>query len=103
MLESAVEVIGNVAATETGRLPIRCEHQVIDEELAPSVEEFGERLAAAGRIEDVAFFDLYPGKSTTLGGESVAFAAEPFLFFQQRLAGREPFLLRNDLMLFHRS
>src|SRR5262249_19942626 len=103
MLESAVEVIGNVAATETGCVPIRREHQVIDEELAPSVEEFGEGLAAAGRIEDVAFFDLYPGKSTTLGGESVTFAAEPFLLFQQRLAGRQPFFVRNDWVLFHRS
>ena len=44
----AVEMIGEVGAARAAFAPIRAEHEVIDDQLAPPIEEIAERLFAFG-------------------------------------------------------
>jgi hypothetical protein len=48
-------------AAGAGFLPLRTEHEVINDELAFAVEQIGERFLAARGIENVVLFDLYLG------------------------------------------
>jgi hypothetical protein len=73
---------------------------VIDDELAASVEQVGERQAAAvGGFEDVVFLDLDPGQRAALFRQAVALARPGLLLGEQRAARLDPFLLRDDVML----
>ena len=51
MQSRTVEMIGEVGAARATFAPIGAEHEVIDDELAPPVEQIGERLFAFRRVE----------------------------------------------------
>jgi hypothetical protein len=74
----------------------RSHHEVLDEELAPAVEEIGERHFALWPAEDIALLDLHPGQGPPLGGQGVTTPCELLFLRQERLARREPFLARGD-------
>src|SRR5579862_836303 len=96
MLDGAVKVIGDKRAAKAGGVPVRREHQVVDEQLAAAFEKFSQSFSAGGRIVVIVLFDFDPGQCAALGGERVAIAQVPFLFGQQFLAGGEPRFARND-------
>jgi len=75
---------------------------VLDEELAPPVEELGQRHRALGPVENVLLVHLHPRQRAALRGQPVAEARELFLFRQKGFAGFEPFLARDDLRRVHR-
>src|SRR4249919_3335424 len=62
----SVEMIGEVGATRTAIAPIRAEHEVIDDQLAPPIEEIAEGLFAFGSVEDIILLDLDPGERAPL-------------------------------------
>jgi hypothetical protein len=60
-------------------LPLRAEHEVVDDELASPFEQVGESFIAARRIEDIVLFDFNPGKLAAFGGNRVALVRELLL------------------------
>ena len=96
MHECRVRVVHVEGAAGAGLLPLRTEHEVINNELAFAVEEIGERFLAARGFENVIRFDFDPGQLAPLRGHSVTLARELLLAGQQFFAGHEPFLSRND-------
>jgi hypothetical protein len=80
MHDDAVEVVGLERATFAALLPTGSEHEVIDDQLAPPVEEVGKRLLATGPIEDVLLVYSLSGKLAALTAQFIAKKGE-LLFF----------------------
>src|SRR5262245_55248339 len=100
MLARAVDLIGEQRAAGASLFPLGAEHEVIDDELAASVEQIGERHAAAvGGFEDVVLLDLDPGQRAALFRQAVALARPGLLLGEKRAARLEPLLLRDNVML----
>ena len=60
-------------------VPVRAEHEVVDDELAPGAEQTGQRLLAVRAVEDVCLLDLLPGKRPSQPAQLVALPGEtPF-------------------------
>src|SRR4029450_6875593 len=78
-------------------------HEMLDEELAASVEQIGQCHLALRRVEDVLLLDLHPGQRTALGGQSVARPRQLLLLRHERLASSEPFFARDDSGAIHRG
>src|SRR4029077_710400 len=51
MQSGAVEMIGEVGAARAAFAPIRAEHEVIDDQLAPPIEQIAKRLFALRGVE----------------------------------------------------
>ena len=69
---------------------------MIDDELAATVEEIGERLLSMRTVEDIRLLDTYPGQRTALGGQFVVLAHEVLLACQESAALGEPLLPADD-------
>ena len=72
-------------------LPVRAEHEVVDDELAAPVEQVGERDLSLRRVEDVVLVDLDPGQLAPLRASSSRWRVSSFSLREQRLARGEPF------------
>ena len=55
-----IEVVGPEGAVLAAFLPVRVEHEVVDDELIPSGEEIAERAASVRTLEDVVLLDALP-------------------------------------------
>jgi hypothetical protein len=78
------------------------EHEVVDDELRPAIEEIAKGLGAGLGLETVVLLDQRPGKLPALPGELVA-QPRVFLFADKQLsASSRPFILRSDLVTGHR-
>ena len=53
-------MVGHERTTRAALLPIRPEHEVVNDQLAASVEKVGERFFAGGRVKDVVLLDFHP-------------------------------------------
>src|SRR5262249_43799058 len=102
MRESAGDMIGQERATRATFYPSRAEHEMIDDQLAASVEEVGERFLAVRPLEDVLLVDLDPGQFAPLGAHPVAHPGKLFLVGQVEFARLEPFFSRYDFVVLHR-
>ena len=100
MHQRAVEVIGEEGAAGASRLPIRPEHEMIDDELAAVAEEIGEAFAPFGRIETVVLVNLDPGQRPALRIQAIA-RPGVFLFSRQQRAARLQPLLARYHGIFH--
>src|SRR5262249_21182397 len=76
-------------------------HEVLEEKLTPSVEQFGKRDLAGRGVEDILLLDPDPGQRTLLGAQCVARTGEFLFLGQQRLPGAKPFFTSHNLMLLH--
>src|SRR5262245_9492349 len=76
---------------------------MIDDQLAASGEEVGERLRAVRPVEHVTFFDLNPGQVAPLGAQLITQPGELLLPRQMGLAGDKPLFLRHDWVVVHHS
>jgi hypothetical protein len=101
MDESAVDVIGLERAADAAFLPSRAEHEMIDDQLAASIEEVGERLLAVRPIEQIGLFDPDPGQLAALPCHLVADLGQRLLMRQMRLARDQPFFPRDDFLRVH--
>src|SRR4029450_5533591 len=72
MRERTLDVIDLERASDALTDLARAHHEVLDEELAASVEQVGQRQFAIGRVADVLLVDLHPGQRPTVGGTHVA-------------------------------
>ena len=73
-------------------VPLRIEHEVVDDQLAATVEQIGERLFAVGAVKHVVFFDLLPRKFLPRASQLVAQTAEFFLFREKFLPCLDPLI-----------
>src|SRR5205823_3356786 len=96
MLHGRLEVVRPERADRTALLPVRAEHEVIDEQLAAAVEEISQRLLAVWALEDVLLLDRLPGKALSLLRQLVACACELLLLGEQLLARLEPLVVADD-------
>ena len=62
----AVEVIGEQRAARTTLLPVRSEHEMIDDQLAAIAEQVGQRFFSIRPIEFVTLVYLQPGQRAAL-------------------------------------
>src|SRR5580704_10477908 len=102
MHQRAVRMVHVERATGATLLPIRTEHEVIDNELAFAIEEVGECFLATRGIENVVLLDLDPGKLAAFRSQSVTLARQLLLFGEQFLASRKPFLSRHYFRVVNR-
>src|SRR5215472_13231656 len=82
-------------------IPIRIEHEVVDNELAAAVKEIGERLPALAAFEDIFSFDALPRQRAPLAIQLIAKPRKFLLPGEVRLARRDPFIVRNHGMSAH--
>src|SRR4029077_5060597 len=80
-------------------IPLRVEHEVVDDELASGSEQVGECDLTARCIEHVRRFHLHPGQFAPLTAEVVATSGEFLLRGEQRGSLAEPLLTRDHAVL----
>ena len=59
-------------ATDAAFGPVGAEHEMLDDELAASIEQVGERHRAVGAVEYVVLFYLDPRERAAFGAQLVA-------------------------------
>src|SRR5262245_65005103 len=101
MHDVAVDVVGRPGATRAALLPSRTEHEVVDDELAASLEEVAEGFLAVRSLEQVGLVDPDPGQLAPLGAQAIAQMGQFLLLAQELLAGRKPLVARHDSRLAH--
>jgi len=92
MRDDSRHMIRQERAADAALFPVRAEHEVVDDQLAASVEQIGECFCALRRVERIGLVDLHPRQFAAFAREFVARAHVGFLLGEERPAGREPFL-----------
>src|SRR5262245_25998974 len=101
MREHAVDAVGyRRTGRATGLVP-PAEHEVVDEQLGPPVEQIDERLLALVRVEAVLLVNLHPGELASQPRELVAESRVLLLADEQLLSGGEPLLARTGRVIVH--
>src|SRR5262249_10351825 len=99
--EQAGDVIDLERAADALRDLAGSHHEVLDEELAPAVEQIGEAHPALRCVEDVLLLDPGPRELATELAELVALLREGLLDFQELHALLDPLRPGNDSMRLH--
>src|ERR1022692_2176586 len=99
--DAAGETVGDRRAARTTFVPVRIEHEVIDEHLRTPAEQIAQRRIAVFGREPVVLLNLHPGQVLPPSRKFVA-AARQFLFsFEQLEARCEPFLSSAECVGCH--
>jgi hypothetical protein len=77
-------------------------HEVVDQQLRASVEQFPERFRAVVGLEGITPLDGHLRQFPALACQLVTAAGELFLAIEQLDAGGKPLLTRSDRMHRHR-
>src|SRR5215469_13825733 len=101
MRDHTLEAIRPERAAFAALVPFGREHEVLDHELRPALEEIRQCRSSVGALEQIGPFDFRPGQRAPLFAEAVAGACEFLFMREQRLARFDPFLLRDDLVRLH--
>lgn len=91
-LESVGHLVGFGGTARAALVPVRREHEVVDEQLATSVEQVEQRGLAVRTLDDVLPVDLDHREPAPVCVERVARRREFLLPGQQLLAGNQPLL-----------
>src|SRR5688572_25344169 len=102
-MREVTDLVDDHRAAVAAGLVAWTEHEMVEQELASSLEEIGEALLAVGSFEDVAFLDSHARQASPLGGERVARAGGLFLFCSQLGERRFPGFFRDDRRQIHRA
>src|SRR5262249_50689573 len=74
-------------------------HEMLDDQLAASVKEIGERLLATRAIEDVFLLDFDPGQLAALAAQLIAQPSQLLLLAQMLLTRSDPLVSGHDSVL----
>src|SRR3954471_1262329 len=91
-----VEMVAELRAARAAVLPVRREHEVIDDQPSATLEQLAKRLPAGRRVEGIGLVDRRPRRGAALLDDPRAQLGELLFLGQQRLAGREPLRAGND-------
>src|SRR3954452_21340176 len=97
------ELVDDHRAAIAAGLLIRPEHEVVDEQLPPALEQVEEGRDAVRSLEFVLLLDPHDRLATALGGEGVALPRHRLLLGQYALVRGVPFILRHDVREIHPS
>ena len=84
--EAARQLVGAGGAAGATVLPLRVEHEVVDDEPGSALEDVDEAHPAVGAVELIVLHDLDHGQVSALGAERVALPGQVLLLCQQLLA-----------------
>src|SRR5437764_2538751 len=96
MLPRRIEMIGDKGAPFAHVIGTRRQHEVIERELAATLEQIRKRAFSLGCYEHVRLIDFDPGQPATFGTKCIELVGYGFLLEEERLAGGKPFLPRYD-------
>src|SRR5216684_3889302 len=91
--DDLVEVVRPERAVWTTLVPLRREHEVIDNELAPPTKELGESHRSLGTLEDILLLDFLPRQFAPLPAQFIAELCEFLLLRQKRFSRRQPLVV----------
>src|SRR3546814_13163109 len=94
-------MIGLERTAEATLGPVRAEHEVLDHQLAATLEQLAQENRAAGIVKAIVLRKASPGQLPTLFAERIALAGELFLFLQMGAVGGQPVLIGYDLVRCH--
>src|SRR5207237_3577512 len=94
-------MVNQEGAAGAACFPSGAEHEVIDDELATSLEEAGEGFWPLFRVENILFLDPDPGQGQTLAVNGIAEVGELFFTLQEGFPGFEPGFRRDDGVIWH--
>ena len=89
-------MVGDEGAGRASLLPLRVEHEVVDDQLTPAIEQIEKRAAAARPVERVVLFDPHHRQLATLGALRVTLAAPLLLLDEQLLSCAQPRVSGHD-------
>src|SRR5258708_39276505 len=97
----SVEVVRPERATRASLLPVRTEHEVIDDQLRTPRKEVGQRLFAVRSLENVLLVHSLPRQFAPLLTKLVTQSSKFLFLCQKLLASADPLILRHNFMSFH--
>ncbi len=103
LLVQPVEMVAELRAARAAVLPVRREHEVIDDQPPAALEQLAERLPAGRRVEGIGLVDRRPGQGAAPLDDPRAQLGELLFLGQQRRRRRQPFRAGNDVVLHGRS
>ncbi len=60
MRHRAIKIVGKKRTSRAALIPVRSEHEMIDQQLAAPVEQIGKRFPSRRRIERIILVNLHP-------------------------------------------
>src|SRR5205814_2173329 len=96
----AVEMLGQIRAAFATLFPARAEHEMINNQLAASLEQIGQRLFSVWSVEEILLLDLDHRQFAPRRTKRVALATELLFSRQQILPRDQPLSFRYDFCLF---
>src|SRR5580692_114758 len=95
----AVEAVRPERAVRAPRVPVRREHEVVDDEPPAAVEQVTQGAFPGRAVEDVLLGHRLPGQAAAVAGEGLALAGELLLPGPERLAGLDPLVVGHHRVL----
>src|SRR5436305_6260908 len=91
------DLVGEPGAARAARVLVVEPHEVVDDELAATLEEVGQGQLGVPTAEHVLLVDLDHRQPPALGVQGVALAREALLLLEQLLAGGDPLLAGDHI------
>jgi hypothetical protein len=95
------DLVDGGGAARAAVLPLGVEHEVLDDELAPALEDVGQPHLAVRADEAIVLFDPHHRHAAAVGVQGVLHARELLLTRQQGAAGGAPLVSGGDLGQAH--
>ena len=99
--EALGELVGAGRAARAPFVPVGMEHEVVQDQLPPTIEEIGKADGTSGAVKPVGLVDLNHGQVATFGADLVAEPGEFLLLRQQIHPGGQPLVSCHDLRKRH--
>src|SRR6266478_1690132 len=101
MDDGRIVMIGDERTRLAAFIPLRIEHEVIDDKLAAAFEQVAQRHFAAGLVEHVLLLDLLPRQTLTQTSQFVAHPGKILLLLEQLPTSRDPLFMGNYFAIDH--
>src|SRR5260221_9035850 len=99
MRAGAVDMVGHEGAAGAPFRPARTEHEMLDDQLAASVEQLSQRLPALWAVEYIGLVDLEPGQHAPVRAQAVALPGKLLLLDEMLPMLGQPLIPRHDSVL----
>src|SRR5262249_8336327 len=101
--DAALEIVSPERTALAPLLPLRREHEMVDDQLRALGEQVAERDLSVRSVEHVRLVDPHPWEFAPLRAQTVPRRRDFLLPGETRHARRDPLLARDDPVAFHLS